>query len=454
MSDVIAAIATANVLSAIGIIRLSGDSAAEVAGKVFKPNSGKNLSDVPTGKMTLGKVYDVTGAVIDECLCFHSKAPNSYTGEDTAEIQCHGSPAVLASALEALFNAGARQALAGEFTKRAFLNGRMDLTQAEAVIDLISAETAEAARNAAGQLSGVMGRKIDSIYDSLTNIMAHFHAVLDYPDEDIEDFQLQDFEQTLQEAHGELDALYRSYDRGRMLKSGVSCAIVGRPNAGKSSLLNALLGYDRAIVTEIAGTTRDTITESVRVGGVLLRMADTAGLRATDDPVEKAGVERAFKAADGAQLALAVFDGSVAEADEETIRAAATAQKSIAVVNKSDLPQQLDVDELKKHFDHVCVVSAAESKGLDALDKAVAELFDDGSVVFDGGIVTNERHAEAVKRARDAIAYSLESMYAAVTPDAVLVDVEAAMEALAEITGRLVSEDVTGRIFERFCVGK
>lgn len=454
MSDIIAAIATGSSLGAIGIIRISGPDCALVVDKVFSPNNGRKMSAIVPGRMTLGKLRDQDGGMIDECMCFTSKAPYSYTGEDTAELQCHGSPAVLAAALQALFGAGARQALAGEFTKRAFLNGRLDLTQAEAVIDLISAETLQAARNAAGQLTGAIGRRIDEIYDGLTNIMSHFHAVLDYPDEDIEDFQLADFESQLESAVSRLTGLLDTFDRGRVMKNGVSCAIVGRPNAGKSSLLNALLGYDRAIVTDIAGTTRDTITESVTVGGVLLKMADTAGLRATDDPIEKAGVDRAVKAAETAMLALAVFDGSQEQADDETLQAASRAERAIAVVNKSDLPQRLDMKSLEASFDRVCVVSAAEGTGLDSLEAAVKDLFGDRGLIFDGGVLTNERHAQAVARARDSLSFALNSMRLGMTPDAVLVDVEGAMEALAEITGRSVSEDVTARIFERFCVGK
>ncbi|MCF0120380.1 MAG: 50S ribosome-binding GTPase, partial [Oscillospiraceae bacterium] len=271
MADTIAAVSTGFGVTAIGIVRMSGDDAIEIAERVFIPHSGRRLGDYPDRRLVLGTLLDENGDRLDECLCTVSRAPSSYTGENTAELQCHGSPVVLSEALRALFKNGARQALAGEFTKRAFLNGMMDLTQAEAVIDIIDAETAEVAKNAAGQLAGAVGRKTDAIYDELLNMTAHFQAVIDYPDEDIDDFELSGYLDTFSRAEAELRALLDSFERGRIMKNGVPAAIIGRPNAGKSSLLNALLGYDRAIVTAKAGTTRDTIEERIRIGGTLIR---------------------------------------------------------------------------------------------------------------------------------------------------------------------------------------
>lgn len=455
MSDTIAAIATGNVVSAIGIIRLSGDDAIGIAEKVFAPRSGRPLSAYSDRQLVLGTLKASAGETLDECLCTISRAPNSYTGENTAELQCHGSPTVLRLALEALFECGARQALAGEFTKRAFLNGRMDLTQAEAVIDLIDSETPECAKNAAGQLGGAILRRADGIYNALADIISHYHAVIDYPDEDIEDFRLRAYEDALSGALAELRALRSTFERGKIMKSGISAAIVGRPNAGKSSLLNALLGYDRAIVTAIAGTTRDTIEERVSLGGVLLRLSDTAGLRGTDDPVEKLGVDRALSAAEGAQLVLAVFDGSqpLGEEDAQAAAAAAAAEKSIAVINKCDLPQRLDRDAVVKSFERVCLVSALDRTGLDTLGEAVSALFPAAEAPA-GEILTNARQAEAVSRAASALEGALCAMEQGATPDVVLTEAEAAMSAIGELTGRTVREDVTRRIFERFCVGK
>ena len=285
MSDVIAAVSTGRQICAIGIIRLSGDGCIAVAEKVFKA-SGSPPTQSPNHKLVLGTLHDTSGRVIDQCMAVCARQPGSYTGEDTVEIHCHGSPAVLVAGLDALYRAGARPAGRGEFTKRAFLNGKMDLTQAEAVIDLIEADTADAAANAAGQVGGALKAKLAPIYDGLTNLCSHFHAVLDYPDEDIEDFGLQNYASVLRGSAKELYAILKTYGQGRILRQGVAAAIVGKPNVGKSSLLNALAGFDRAIVTDIPGTTRDTIEESVMVGSTRLRLIDTAGIRETGKRME------------------------------------------------------------------------------------------------------------------------------------------------------------------------
>ena len=455
MSDTIAAVATGNVLSAIGILRLSGDGTLAVIDRVFRPANGCPMSEAPDRKLVYGAFCDTDGQTLDLCLCTVSRAPHSYTGEDTAELQCHGSPAVLRAGLQALFTAGARQALAGEFTKRAFLNGRMDLTQAEAVIDLIHAETALDAKNAAGQLGGAVLRHAQGVYDTLQDIASHYHAVIDYPDEDIPDFQLSAYESALTGCIDRLQRLLDTFSRANVLHGGVPAVILGRPNAGKSSLLNALLGYERAIVTDVPGTTRDTIDARVTLGGVLLRLTDTAGLRDTSDPVEAIGVHRALDAAADAALAIAVFDAArpLGDDDRQVIAAAQRASVRIAVLNKADLPAAVQPDTLAASFDAVCVLSAKERTGLEALEQAVAEHFPAPDAPA-GEILTNARHAEAIGRALESLRAAREAMLLGVTPDAVLTEAEEAMAAIGELTGASIREDITNRIFARFCVGK
>lgn len=453
MADMIGAVATGGAVSAIGILRLSGDGCAQAAGRVFFPVSGKSLEACPARKLVLGDLKDKDGRLLDRCLGVWTPGPNSYTGEDTVELQCHGSPAVLSAGLEALFRQGVRQAGRGEFTKRAFLNGRMDLTQAEAVIDLIEAETAEAAANAAGQVAGRLLARVQPVYDELRDLCSHFHAVLDYPDEDIDDFQLSAYEKTLARAKEALRALLATFRRGRVLTQGLKAAILGRPNVGKSSLLNALAGYDRVIVTDVPGTTRDTVEERLQIGGVLLRLQDTAGIRDTADPVEALGVQRSRAAAEDAELAIFVCDGSKSLEPEDfaAMDAAKSAEQALAVVNKSDLPQALSPSDLP--FDTVISLSAKTGQGLEELESWVESRFGSkGSQ--DGTLLTNARQAEAVSRAAEALERAQGGLSAGMTPDAVLTDVEAAMSALGELTGATVREDITNRIFERFCVGK
>ena len=453
MAHPIAAIATGLVRSGIGILRMSGDGCIDLANRVFALYNGQALSSLPDRKLARGTLFDAQGRPIDEAMVFVSHAPHSYTGEDTVEFQCHGSPAVLTAGLSALLFNGFHQAGPGEFTKRAFLNGQMDLTQAEAVIDLIDAETADAAANAAGQVAGVLRKQLDPIYDSLMDICSHFHAVLDYPDEDIEPFRLQAYADTLNSASKKLDMLLSSCRRGNFIKNGVQTAILGAPNAGKSSLLNALAGFDRVIVTNIPGTTRDAVEQTVTLGRHLLRLLDTAGIRDTSDTVEHLGVERSFQAAQSCQLAFFVVDGSkpLTPEDEAAMDAALQAPEAIAILNKQDLPCVIDPCELP--FSYVIPVSCAKQAGLDLLEQALDMVFDD-EAPCDGSILTNARQADAIAKSRASIEAARSSLRLGMTPDAVLVDVEAAMEALGEATGRVVREDITNRIFERFCVGK
>ena len=455
MSHTIAAVATGRSPSAIGILRLSGPDTFAALDAVFRARNGRPAAAQRPRSMVLGDLLDETGRVIDNVLCVTFPAPHSYTGEDCAELHCHGSPVVLDAGLRALFAAGCRQAQGGEFTKRAFLSGQLDLLQAEAVVDLIDAETAEQAHNAVCQLSGTLSRTVDRVYEALLSMAARFYAVVDYPDEDIEDLRQPELLDTLHTARQDLERLLTGFSRGQLLKQGVPTVLLGKPNAGKSSLLNALLGYDRAIVTDIAGTTRDTVEEKLPVGGVLLRLTDTAGIRDGGDAVEALGVERSRAAAHQAALAILVLDGSsppTAE-DEEAIALARQVPRLLVVMNKCDLPRHPDAAALAGRFDAVLSVSARENLGLDALTRAIAALFPAGAPA-DGALLTNARQADAVSRALSAVTDAHDALQSGMTPDAVLTDCEAALEALGELNGKHIRDDLVDTIFSRFCVGK
>ena len=459
--DVIAAIATGGNPTAIGIVRVSGEGCFALCEKVFRAVNGRPFADQETRKMVYGEMLDSQGRVIDQGLAVRFPGPNSYTGEDSAEFHCHGSPVVLRELLDALFAAGARQAKAGEFTQRAFLNGRLDLTQAEAVIDLIDAETAAAARNAAAQLDGGLRRVLEPIQDALLDVTSRFYAVVDYPDEDIEDVRPEQIAEALQAADDRLTALLATCQRGQVLKSGVRTAIVGRPNAGKSSLLNALAGYDRAIVTDVPGTTRDTVEESVLCGGVLLRLIDTAGIRDTEDIVEQLGVERSRQALRTAGLAIVLLDGT-AEITQEDLDILALAQncpRLIVAMSKSDLLPAghgpvFQTGGNSRRPDAFVTLSSVAPGGLHSLESAVARLYPAGESGDAGSLLTDQRQEEAARRARDAVRRAKGALESGLTPDTVLTDAEEALDALGELTGRTARDEIVSRIFSRFCVGK
>ncbi|WP_294855430.1 tRNA uridine-5-carboxymethylaminomethyl(34) synthesis GTPase MnmE [uncultured Oscillibacter sp.] len=458
--DTIAAIATGKVPVAIGVIRISGPETDAVVGRVFHPDCQKQFSALEPRKLFMGRMLDAEGRVLDGGMAVRFPGPASYTGEDSAELHCHGSPVAMGELLLALFAAGARQARPGEFTQRAFLNGKLDLTQAEAVIDLIESESPAAARNAAMQVNGALGRSLSAVYESLTAIASQFYAVVDYPDEDIEDLDAERLTATLRESEELLDRLLATWSRGRLLKSGVRTAIIGRPNAGKSSLLNALAGFDRCLVTDVPGTTRDTVEESVLCGGALLRLIDTAGIRETEDLVERLGVERSKSAVEGADLVLAVLDGTAefTKEDGAILELASRCPHWLLILTKQDLqnggaeiltlPGELSISP-----ERIISLSSITGQGLDTLESAVAALFPDGTEAA-GLLLTDPRQADAVGRARAALCRGLDALRAGLTPDVVLADTEEAMGAIGELTGRTAKEDIVSAIFSRFCVGK
>lgn len=447
--DTIAAVATGSERSAIGVVRLSGDGAIRIAKAVFRRKGG----EMRPKRLYFGEIINSDGEAIDRCLCTVSFAPSSYTGEDTAEFQCHGSPVVLSEVLRTLFKLGARQAEPGEFTKRAFLNGKLDLTGAEAVADLIDAESVPAAKAAARQLGGAIFQRVDAIYSALIGMMGNFQAAIDFPDDEIPEFELEATRAQLESAHIELSKLAESFEKGgKYLKRGVPAALIGRPNVGKSSILNRLLGYDRAIVTAKAGTTRDTIEEIAVVGGVTLRLTDTAGIRDTEDEIEREGVLRSRRAAEAAALVIGVFDGSeeLTSEDKAVLAQLAGAEKAAALINKSDVERvlALTLPENVPCF----AVSAKTGEGFDALGEYLSREFSPKGGME--ALITNERQFEAISSARDTAAEALTAIGAGATPDAVLTLVEDAAGAVGRLTGRTVTDDVVHDIFSRFCVGK
>ncbi len=456
MTGCIAAIATGQSPCGVGIIRISGKNAAALAEGLFQPKSGKPLGSYADRQLVFGDIRDESGRLLDQGMAFHARGPKSYTGEDMVEIQCHGSPMVLSLLLEALFQRGARQALAGEFTKRAFLNGKLDLTQAEAVIDLIEAETPAAAKLAASQLGGSLARRVEQVYQALVDVLAHFYAVLDYPEEDIDPFRAETIEAALTESLSALQMLLAGYTRARQIRYGIPCAIIGRPNAGKSSILNLLLGYERAIVSDIPGTTRDTIEERVTLGSVLLRLIDTAGIREDADKLEQMGIERSRKALSEAELTLLVLDSSAALSpqDDALIALAKSAPACICLYNKIDLPPQLDAEKWKLQFPDFIPISARTGEGMEALAELLQARFGETELQGGGAQLGNLRQKEAAARAEAALLRGRESFLAGMPPDLVLNDVEEALQALGELSGKVIREDITARIFERFCVGK
>lgn len=454
MDTTIAAICTAQGEGGIGVIRISGDDSLRIADKVFKNINNKKVADMKGYTAAFGKVCN-NGEEIDEAVVLVYRAPHSYTGENVVEISCHGGIFITKQVLRAVLDNGAVPAQAGEFTKRAFLNGKIDLTEAESVIDIISAKSRSAARAALCVKDGALRRKIDKIKEDLLSQAAHLSAWADYPEEDIAEVSDDELFKTFNNAIKILQGLLDTYDSGQAVKQGIDTVIAGRPNVGKSTLMNLLSGYEKSIVTDIPGTTRDIVEDTVVLGDVILRLSDTAGLRDTEDRVEQIGVDRAKKRLEQCGLLLAVFDNNqiLNDDDYELIKNAKN-ETTIAIINKIDLEQKLDTDFINDNFENVVYISAKSGECREELTKAVEKIAGTANLNPSEGILSNERQRLAVANALSSVVEAKSTLEAGLTYDAVTVSLEDAISNLLELTGESTSDEVIDRVFHNFCVGK
>lgn len=453
-NSTIAAISTAQGEGGIGVIRVSGDGAIEIADKVFKNINNKKLSDMKGYTAAFGSIV-FEGEKLDEAVALVFRAPHSYTGEDVVELSCHGGMYITKQVLRAVFEAGAVPAEAGEFTKRAFLNGKLDLTEAEAVIDIISAKSRSAARSAICVKEGALRKKITEVKDDLLSLTAHLSAWADYPEEDIAEVSEEDILVTCEKAELTLKRLLDTYDSGQAVKQGIDTVIAGRPNVGKSTLMNLLSGTEKSIVTDIPGTTRDVVEDTVLVGDVILRLSDTAGLRDTDDAVEKIGVDRARKKLSQCGLLLAVFDNS-RELDSDDLELIEMSREvpTVAIINKTDLEAKLDISKIKYNISNIVYVSAAKGEGREDIINAVEKIAGTQNLNPSEGILSNERQRSNVYNALNSVREAKAAVETGMTFDAVTVSLEDAISELLEMTGEKTSDEVIDRVFHNFCVGK
>lgn len=457
--DTISAIATAPGESGIGIIRLSGPNAVAVADRMFKGITGKSVHNIKSFQAAYGHIIDCeTGLTIDEVLVLVMRAPRSYTREDIVEIHCHGGIVPLQRILDLTLQHGARLAEPGEFTKRAFLNGRLDLTQAEAVIDIIRAKTASSLKVAVNQLSGRLSKEIRNLRDEILAMIAHLEAAIDFPEDDIEEMAAGEAAEKVEKIISEIDKLLSTAQTGRILREGLSTVIIGRPNVGKSSLLNALLREQRAIVTDIPGTTRDTIEEYVNIRGIPLKIVDTAGIRETNDLVEKIGVERTKEVMLDADLILVLLDASEKMSHEdEGVLSALNGRQAIILVNKCDLPRQLEMDKVSACAagKKVLPISAVHGTGMEELEQLIVDLVYSGQVrPAEDALVNNVRQAHLLEEARHHLKEVVAAVRTGLPPDCLVIDLRNAWDKLGKITGDTVGEDILNEIFTRFCIGK
>lgn len=451
----IAAISTAQAPGGIGIVRLSGKDSREIADRIFHSKSGKRAAQMKGYTASFGAVYSQDGEKLDDAVLLLFAAPKSYTGEDVVEISCHGGLYITQRVLREALLAGAKPAGPGEFTRRAFLNGKIDLTQAEAVMQIISAGGEEAARAAQAVGSGALSKRIEKIKEGLFTLASHLSAWADFPEEEVPEVEEEELREGLHTAKTDLSKLLQSFDTGRIFREGLVTVIAGKPNGGKSTLMNLLTGFERSIVTEFAGTTRDVVEETVLLGGIPLRLADTAGIRKTEDPVETIGVDSAKKRIETAQLVLAVFDGSKALSEEDLeLMESLRRTPAIAVVNKADLPLQADLPLLKEKFPYLVSLSALTGEGIEELEKQLKHLLQTENFQPSQGILCTERQRKDAQKALEALEEGEKALSLGLTFDAVTVCVEDALSALSALTGEHVSEEIVDRVFEEFCVGK
>lgn len=455
MEKTIAAISTAPAPGGIGIVRISGKDAFAVADQVFRGVSRKPIAQMKGYTAQLGGAYTQGGEKLDDVVALVFRGPKSYTGEDVVELSCHGGLYVTKRLLQTVLDAGASPAGPGEFTRRAFLNGKLDLAQAEAVMGIIGASGEQAMKAAEAGSSGVLSRKIQQVKEGLLTQASHLAAWADFPEEDVPEVEEQELLSGIRQGEQALVALLQGFDRGKMYREGLATVIAGRPNAGKSTLMNLLSGCERSIVTQYAGTTRDVVEETVMLAGVPLRLADTAGIRDTEDPVESIGVQAARKRLETAQLVLAVFDSSQSLTKEDReLMDTLQGVPSIAIVNKTDLPTEIDVGEIQSHFEKTVFLSAASGEGLPELEQALSDILDTKEFHPEEGVLFTQRQRADAQRALESLQEGETALLSGVTWDAVTVCVEDALNALADLTGEHVSEEIVDQVFEEFCVGK
>lgn len=459
LDDTIAAIATAPGIGGIGIIRISGPEACDVVNRIFHSKQSVPLGDRQTRTIHYGHiVHPKTGKTLDEVIVVLMKGPHSYTAEDVVEIQCHGGFVSVREILKVLLSEGVRQAEEGEFTKRAFLNGRIDLTQAEAIIDIIDAKTEQSLEVAVNQLDGTLSKYIRDLRDELIAMIAHLEVTIDYPEEDIEEVSAQEVRIGLEPILEKMDTLLATAQRGKLLRDGVMVSIIGRPNAGKSSLMNALLREDRAIVTNIPGTTRDSIEEFLTIQGIPVRLIDTAGIRETEDIVESMGVEKARQYLDKADVVVLVIDGSKPlEPEEQELLQLITNRPSIIFLNKADQMQCIMKEEIAAlgTFTEIVTISAAQGEGMDEMAKVITSLVQGGTVqASHEAMLSNVRHITLMEQAKSSLDQSILAIDSGMPIDLIVTDIRAAWELLGDITGESLRESMVDELFKRFCLGK